>query len=72
MRRCLGIAGMCVVAAIGAFIVKCKLRLYTVFSCDRENAISGGVILYVHSSLHPILLQADTITDVDSVFVVNK
>ncbi|ORD93263.1 RTJK, partial [Enterospora canceri] len=51
------------------YIAEFQLSGYTIFSCERENRIGGGVILYIHSSLHPISIKTEPINGVDTVFI---
>ena len=51
------------------FIAEFKLPGYTTFSCERENRVGGGVILYIKSTLNPISVKTGTITNVNTVFV---
>ena len=51
------------------FIAEFKLPGYTTFSCERKNRIGGGVILYIRSTLHPVSVKTETITNVDTVFI---
>ena len=51
------------------YIAEFQLSGYTIFSCERENRIGGGVILYIHSSLHPISIKIEPINGMDIVFI---
>ena len=51
------------------FIAEFKLPGFSIFSCERENRIGGGVILYVRNSLHPFAVKKEIISKVDVVFV---
>ena len=51
------------------YIAEFELPGYTIFSFERENRIGGGVILYVHSSLHPTSIKTEPINGVDTVFI---
>ena len=51
------------------FIAEYNLPGYTIFSCERENRVGGGVILYIHNSLHPTLVKTETVTNVDIIFI---
>ena len=51
------------------YIAEFQLSGYIIFSCERENRIGGGVILYIHSSLHPISIKTEPTNGVDTVFI---
>ena len=51
------------------FIAEYSIPAYTIFSCERENRLGGGVILYVHNSLYPTLVKSESVTNIDTVFI---
>ena len=51
------------------FIAEFSLPGYSIFSCERENRMGGGVILYVHNSLQPSLVKTEAVTNADTLFV---
>ena len=51
------------------FVAEYSLPKYSIFSCERENKNGGGVILYVHNSLHPTALERESVPNVDTLFV---
>ena len=51
------------------FIAEYNLPNYTIFSSERINRIGGGVILYVHNTLHPTLVKTQTVSNIDTVFI---
>ena len=51
------------------FIAEYKLPGFSIFSCERTNRIGGGVILYVRSTLNPIAVKTETVTNVDQVYI---
>ena len=38
---------------------------YTPFSCERQNRLGGGVLMYVKASLHPIQVHKEIIDNLD-------
>ena len=51
------------------FLAEFNLPGYSIFSCERENRMGGGVILYVHNSLQPSLVKTDEVPNVNTLFV---
>ena len=51
------------------FIAEFSLPGYSIFSCERENRLGGGVILYVHNSFQPSLVKTEAVTNVDTLFI---
>ena len=51
------------------YLAEYQLPGYTFFSCERKQRTGGGVILYVKTSLHPIVTQQDEVNNVDIVVV---
>ena len=51
------------------FIAEYSLPNYTIFSCERENRIGGGAILYVQNSLHPTLVKTENVDKIDTIFI---
>ena len=51
------------------FIAEFSLPGYSIFSCERQNRMGGGVILYIHNSLEASLVKTETVTNVDILFV---
>ena len=51
------------------FIAEYSLPDYTIFSCERENRVGGGAILYVQNSLHPTLVKTENVNKIDTVFM---
>ena len=51
------------------FLAEYSLPGYSAFSCERQNRLGGGVLLYVKASLHPTLVQKEVINNVDVAIV---
>ena len=51
------------------FIAEYSLPEYAIFSCERENRVGGGAILYVHNSLYPTLAKTEKVNNIDRVFI---
>ncbi|XP_045128934.1 uncharacterized protein LOC123514804 [Portunus trituberculatus] len=51
------------------FLAEYNLPGYDMFSCERQDRIGGGVLLYVKASLQPTIFKTDKINNIDSVFL---
>jgi len=51
------------------FLAEFQLPGYVLFSCERRNRPGGGVLLYVRASLHPLLVQNESINNIDLTIV---
>ena len=41
---------------------------YNLFSCERSHKSGGRVLLYIKSSLHPLVISKDSVENINAIF----